>query len=117
MNKKYERYINYIVNHIEPPYFINMERDYGLSEKEYELVLSKIFNQPVTMSGNRVYNSNGNEIYYENSNGDWDKNEYDTNGNLIYREDSTGYWIKTEYDTNGNEIYYENSDGVIEDNR
>jgi uncharacterized membrane protein len=138
MNKKYERYINYIVNDIEAPYFINMKDNYGLSEKEYELVLSKVYNQPVTIKGRSVYDvqgniiyretsngfwekseydTNGNKIYVERSDGYWEKSEYDTNGNKIYFEDSNGFWVKREYDTNGNEIYYENSYGNIEDNR
>ena len=138
MNKKYERYINYIVNDIEAPYFTNMKDNYGLKDNEYELVLSKVFNQPVTIKFNDVYDANGNEIYYESINGEWEKREYDTNGNIIYREDSNGYWEKNqyntngnviyrensngnwekfEYDTNGNQIYYENSSGYIEDNR
>ena len=121
MNKKYERYIkyiNYIVNDIESPYFKNMEENYGLRPDEYPLVLSKLFNQPVTIKDNNiVYDTNGNVIYFENSSGDWAKKEYDTNDNLIYFETSDGFWIKYEYDTNGNEIYYEDSDGVIRDNR
>jgi len=92
MNKKYERYINYIVNDIKPPYFINMEEMYGTSENEYKLVLSKIFNQPVTIEGNAVYNTNGNRIYSEGSDGYWYKYEYDTNGNIIYYENSSGVW-------------------------
>ena len=116
MNKKYQRYINYIVNDIELPYLKSIE-PYGLKDNEYSLVLSKVFNQPVTIDGNHVYDQNGNRIYHEDSNGFWVKREYDTNGNLIYWETSNGYWAKYEYDTNGNEIYYENSDGVIEDNR
>jgi hypothetical protein len=92
MNKKYERYINYIVNDIQPPYFKNMENVYGLSEKEYEFILSKVFNQPVTMEINRrVYDNNDNIIYRENSYGDWGIFEYDNQNNLIYREDSYGY--------------------------
>ena len=138
MNKKYERYINYIVNDIEEPYFINMKDNYGLSEKEYELVLSKVYKQPVTIRGRSVYDvqgniiyretsngfwekseydTNGNKIYVERSDGYWEKSEYDTNGNKIYFEDSNGFWVKREYDNNGNEIYYENSYGNIEDNR
>ena len=96
MNKKYERYINYIVNDIKPPYFKNMEDHYGLKDNEYELVLSKVFNQPVSIKDNNVHNSNGNLIYYEGSD---------------------GYWAKREYDDNGKLIYYENSDGDIVDNR
>ena len=103
-----------IVDYIEKPYFKSM-KEHGLSEKEYPLVLSKIFNQPVTIKGNWVYNTNGKRIYFEDSTF-WYKKEYDTNGNLIYYEDSDGDWEKYEFDDNGNEIYYENSDGVIIDN-
>jgi YD repeat-containing protein len=138
MNKKYERYIEYIVNDIEPPYFINMREMYGLKQDEYELVLSKVYDQPVTIKGNWVYDSNGNQlysensggywnsyeydsqgnlIYYENSNGFWEKREYDDQRNLIYIENSDGYWSKYEYDIFGNKIYYENNRGVIIDKR
>ncbi len=116
MNKKYQRYINYIINDIELPYIKSIE-PYGLLEKEYPLVLSKVFNQPVNIRGNSVYDTNGNVIYYENNNGDWYKYEYDTNGNEIYFERSDDYWYKKEYDDNGNVFYYENSDGYIRDNR
>ena len=138
MNKKYERYINYIVNELETPFFINMKDNYGLKDNEFEFVLSKVFNEPVSIKGRYVYNTNGNEIYYENSNGVWSKYEYDTNGNEIYSETSDGHWykseydtngnqiyteysngdwIKSEYDTNGNQIYYEDNNGYIRDNR
>jgi len=126
MNKKYERYINYIVNDLETPYFKNMGENYGLSEKEYKTVISKLFNQPISVQlsfenplaeSNKVYNKNGKPIYYEDSDGYWVKREYDTNGNEIYFEDSNGDWIKREYDTNGNIIYREDSNGLIIDNR
>ena len=97
MNKKYERYIEYIVNDIEVPYFINMKDNYGLSPDEYKMVLSKLFNQPVTIKGgDYVYDNQGNRIYYENSD---------------------GFWINREYDENGREIYWEDSNGVIIDRR
>jgi YD repeat-containing protein len=111
MNVKYKKYIDYIVSDIKPPYFMYMRDHYGLKDNECELVLSKLFNQPVTIKGNYVYNNQGNEIYYENSDGYWIKYEYDANGNEIYRENSNGYWYKREYDHNGNEIYYENNSG------
>ena len=123
MNKKYERYIEYIVNDIQPPYFFNMKGMYGLRPEEYELVLSKLFNQPVSISGrsdyhNRnVYGKKGKNIYFENINGGWVKSEYDDQGNEIYSINSDGYWWKSEYDDQGNQIYYENSRGEIEDNR
>ena len=111
MNKKYERYISYIVSDIELPYIKSIEQ-YGLKQEEYELVLSKVFNQPVSIKDNNVHNSNGNLIYYEGSDGYWAKREYDDNGKLIYYENSDGYWIKREYDANDNRIYYETSDGT-----
>ena len=117
MNKKYIKYINYIVSDIEAPYFINMKDTYGLSEKEYSLVLSKIFNQPVTIKNHYVYNTNGKVIYNEASDGFWNKREYDQNDNQIYYETTDGYWYKKEYDDHGNIIYYEDSDGVIGDRR
>jgi hypothetical protein len=115
MNKKYIKYIDYIVSDIEKPYlkYLNM---YGLRHDEYELVLSKLYDQPITIKDNRVNDTNGNKIYYESINGDWYKKEYDTNGNEIYFEYSNGFWVKYEYNTNGNKIYYEDSNGDIIDN-
>ena len=46
-----------------------MEDHYGLRLDEYKLILSKVFNQPVNIKGNHVYDINGNRIYYENSDG------------------------------------------------
>ena len=96
MNKKYQKYIEYIVSDIQAPYFKNMKEMYGLRPNEYEMVLSKIYNQPVTIKGDYIY---------------------DSQGNLIYSETNTGYWEKWEYDEQGNMIYIENSYGVVEDNR
>ena len=117
MNKKYNRYIDYIINDLESPYFINMRDQYGLSPDEYGLVLSKVYNQPIRIKGSSVYNKDGNEIYYEDRNGYWSKKEYDTQGNEIYFENSYGNWYKQEFDTQGIRIYYENSNGIINDNR
>jgi YD repeat-containing protein len=116
MNKKYERYINYIVNDIELPYikYLNM---YGLSDNECELVLSKVYDQPITINSKSIDDHNGNRIYHETSTGYWYKYEYDTNGNIIYSEDSDGSWYKREYDQYGKLIYYENSYGYIIDKR
>ena len=98
-------------DYLEPPYFINMKDEYGLSPDEYIPTLSKLFDQPVSIKGGSVYDTNGKEIYYEDSHGFWSKYEYDDQGNRIYYERSDGYWEKYEYDTNGNKIYYEDSDG------
>ena len=68
MNKKYIKYIDYIVNDIELPYLKYLDQ-YGLKDSEYNLVLSKVFNQHVTIEGNYVYDTNGNRIYSEDSNG------------------------------------------------
>jgi hypothetical protein len=111
MNTKYQKYINYIVNDVEAPYFINMKEMYGLRTDEYNLVLPKLYNQPVTIMGNRVFDKDNNEIYVEHNNGDWYKKEYDDQGNQIYYGDSTGYWVKKEYDVQGNKIYHEDITG------
>ena len=116
MNVKYKKYIDYIVKDIELPYLKYLEQ-YGLKDDDYKLVLSKIYNQTVTIKDNHVYDTNGNKIYSEDSNGSWIKSEYDNQGNKIYFEDSDGYWIKREYNTNGNVIYFETSNGTIRDNR
>jgi len=92
MNKKYEKYIDYIVSDIEAPYFENMKEMYGLRPDEYEMVLSKVFNQPITLERClNVYNQYGDKIYHEYSDGSWFKQEYDANGNEIYYEDNNGY--------------------------
>jgi len=131
MNKKYERYIDYIVNDIEAPYFKNMRDAYGVKDDEYEFILSKVFGQPVewkdndttqmggwyNLTKNYLVDKRGNYIYEEDSDGNWIKREYNTNGKLIYSETSDGYWYKNEWDSNGNLIYTEDSNGYIEDNR
>jgi len=116
MKDKYKKYIEYIVNDIEPPYLKSLE-PYGLKQEEYEMILSKVYNQPVNITGRIVYDQNGNTIYYEDSYGFWYKQEYDSNGNIIYYEESNGSWYKREYDNNGKVIYHEGFDGVIIDNR
>ena len=121
MNTKYEKYINYIVNDIKTPYFKNMRDMYGLSPDEYEMVLSKVFNQPVNIqvvyNDNYVYDNQYHKLYQESNNGFWVRYEYDKQGYITYHGDSTGYWVKYGYDYHGNEIYYEDSHGYIEDNR
>ena len=89
MNKKYQKYIDYIVKDIELPYLKSLDQ-YGLKQDEVVMVLSKLYDQQVTIKGNRVYDTNGNQMYYENSDGYWVKREYDINNNLIYYEDIDG---------------------------
>ncbi len=142
MNTKYQRYIDFIVNEIQEPYIHNMKEMYGLKDDEYEMVLSKVINQPVSIVGksdyhNRnVYDKKGKNIYFENTYGGWIKHKYDEqgreiyfednygnwerreyNGNEFYLENHRGYWARSIYDDLGNEIYYEDSDGGFEDNR
>ena len=116
MKDKYKKYIEYIARDIELPYIKYLEA-YGLKQDDYHLVLSKSYNQPVTIKGRNVYNTNGNIIYYENSTGSWAKHEYNADNQMTYHENSAGSWGKYEYDDNGNEIYYETSNGVIMDRR
>jgi hypothetical protein len=116
MNAKYQRYIEYIVNDLEIPYFKNMRDNYGLSPDEYELVLSKVFNQDVKVENvgenMYVYDSVFNTLYYENnSNGYWVKKILNAQKKLTYKKDSTGFWQKWEYDNQGNNTYYEDSEG------
>ena len=117
MNTKYQKYIDYIVDDLQPPYYENMRDAYGLSEKEYPLVLSKLFKGPVTIEGISTYNFNDKIIYHEDSSGYWEIYEYDANGNVTYTEDISGTWAKYEYSEQGKLNYYENSYGDIIDRR
>ena len=114
MNKKYQKYIDYIAKDIQVPYIEYLDA-YGLRPEEYELVLPKVFNQPVRIKDRfetyYVFNKEGNIIYYEQNDGYWVKQEYDNQGNIIYYENSDGYWQKWEYDDQGNITYNEDSDG------
>jgi hypothetical protein len=119
MNRKYEKYIDYIVNDIQAPYFKNMRDSYGLSPDEYEMILSKIFKQPVSIMGDNhhVYGELERIIYseydYESSDGYWQKWEY-VGRSKEYFVDSDGYWEKWEYNDQGKLNYYEDSNGRIE---
>ena len=117
MNTKYEKYINYIVNDIQPPYFKNMVDMYGLSPDEYEMVLSKVFKQPVSIVGKGVENIQYQDLYYERNDGYWQKTERNDRGDITYEENSDGNWSKREYDEQGYEVYYEDSYGSIIDRR
>ncbi len=65
----------------------------------------------------QIKDSKDNQIYFEDSDGDWRKQEWDSEGNEIYLEASNGFWVKRKWDSKGNRIYYENSNGTIVDNR
>ena len=105
-----------ISDYLEPPYFKNMKIK-GLPPDEYNSILSKIFNQPVTVMGDSIYGNKGKLIYSERNNGYWEKWEYDANGNQTYFEDELGFWAKWRYDDQGNQIYHEDSNGRITHNR
>ncbi len=64
-----------------------------------------------------LYDVKGNTLYYENSSGDWYREEYDEAGNQIYYESSNKCWHQREFDELGNVIYFVNSDGYIRDNK
>jgi YD repeat-containing protein len=119
MNTKYERYIEYIADDVEPPYFENMRDAYGVKAEEYRLVFAKLFNQPVIVEfyDKVVRNRKDMPLYYEDNDGYWKKYEYDEQNNLISNETSTGHWERYEYDKEGNMIYRENSSGTIVDYR
>jgi hypothetical protein len=110
-----KEYYDKLMNLLEKPYIHNL-RSIGISEDQWEMVFSKLFEQTIFLHNNNdlgfsLFDSNYMEIYYEDSNGYWDKKEYDDNGNVIYLEDSNGYWDKREYDENNNLIYLEYSNG------
>ena len=119
MNERYNRYIEYIVNDVEPPYFENMRDAYGVKAEEYRLVFAKLFNQPVVVEfyDKVVRNVRDMPLYYEDNGGYWSIKKYDIQGNLISNETSTGHWEKYEYDEQGNKTYHEDSYGYIVDNR
>ncbi len=116
--KKYQKYIDYIVDDLQPPYYENMRDNYGLRPDEYELVLSKVFNEPIKIiHDDTVVKQGGKTLYREKDTGFWVKKEYNADNQMTYREYNDEYWEKWEYDTNGNNIYYEDSDGDIIDER
>ena len=111
MNKKHQRYIDYIANDIKPPYFKNMVEMYGATESEFVPIMTKVFNQYVEWEDNAKY---------ENSDG-WSYHTMNTlkdkSGKEIYYENIDGTWLKWGYDADGVRNYFENSDGYIEDER
>ena len=116
MNEKYKRYIEYIADNIDKPYSRNMDA-YGLSDDEKKLVLSKIYDDIISIritNGNNlsleVLGDYGSRLYYETPNV-WYKNTFDEKGNTIYQENHTGWWCKNEFNEDGKAIYSENSDG------
>ena len=102
MNAKHQKYIEYIVSDIELPYLKYLEA-YGLKKDEVDLVLSKLFNEPVIYikQTGGVYNKNRSNIYREMSDGSWERRIYNKNNNQTYYEDSYGNCCRREYDSEG----------------
>jgi hypothetical protein len=59
-----------------------------------------------------IKDENGNETYFEDSDGNWYRQEYDENNNESYYENSDGHWSRWEYDEKDNLTYYEGGDGT-----
>ena len=55
------------------------------------MTIAKQFNHDFSKGNFKLFDQNGKEIYYEDSKGDWSKQEYDQNNNRVYFEDSYGY--------------------------
>ena len=102
MNVKHQKYIEYIAKDIELPYLKSLEA-YGLKKDEVDLVLSKLFNEPVIYikQTGGVYNKNRSNIYREMSDGSWERRIYNKNNNQTYYEDSYGNCCRREYDSEG----------------
>ena len=85
MNVKHQKYIEYIAKDIELPYLKSLEA-YGLKKDEVDLVLSKLFNEPVIYikQTGGVYNKNRDNIYREMSDGSWERR--------IYNKDTKKDW-------------------------
>jgi hypothetical protein len=90
---------------LEPPYFKNMDLEFGISNTNDQLeVLKFIYGNDVTITPlpsmnirsnfgfciGEIRNPFGMELYYENSFGSWIKKEYDSNGYITNYEDSNG---------------------------
>lgn len=116
MNEKYKRYIQFIADNIDKPYSRNMDA-YGLTDDEKKLVLSKIYDDVISIritNGNNlsleVLDDYGSRLYYETPNV-WYNNTFDDQCNTIFQENHTGWWCKNEFNEDGRAIYSENSDG------
>jgi hypothetical protein len=93
---KHYRMLDKISNYGELPYFKSMEA-LGIYDKDdQEYIMRNILGNDISIKGRSIYYY-GDMIYYEESDGDWVKNEYDDKGNRIYFVDSDGYWGKYEY--------------------
>ena len=102
MNIKHQKYIEYIAKDIELPYLKSL-KPYGLKQDEMNMVLSKLFNEPVIyikpLRG--VYNKNRSNIYREMIDGSWEIRKYNKNNKQTYYEDSYGNCCRREYDSEG----------------
>jgi hypothetical protein len=90
METKLERYIEFIVENIKPPYFKNIVEQYGLSGDNVLDVIHKLYDEPIKIDHRNIYNSKGKRIYYESSNGSWSKEIYNNKNNVITIEQGDG---------------------------
>jgi hypothetical protein len=96
-----EKYINYIVNNLTPPYFYKL-MSFEVPEDMWEKILSKLFGERVYVSDDGGTYSNGELIdpimywvnnkegrkLYEEEDDYWEIWKYNEYGKLIYNEDS-----------------------------
>lgn len=108
---------------LDPPYFKNMDLDFGISDTNDQVeILKFIYGNDIRITSKCIYDSKDNNIYYEHNHliyfedndYSWIKYEYDIRGNHIYSEDSNGNWYRYEYNSSNQPIYYERSDGYCE---
>ena len=135
---RHYKMLDKISNHVQLPYFESMEGLTIYDKDDQEYIMRKILGNDISIKGKSIYYY-GDMIYWEDSSGEWQKNEYDDKGNRIYSVDSDGswwkyeytgyqhydffhsvivtqglsggYWEKSEYDEDGEQISFEDSDG------
>jgi hypothetical protein len=126
IQKSEDRVLEKIIRILEPPYFHNLD-SMGITDDELIIeILSKIFNQPITLFDTKniigpskgIINKKGKilytedtEIFFDDDDIEWYKYEYDEKGNQISQEDNYGTLLKTEYDEKGNIISLEDNYG------
>lgn len=117
---KKDRYYDKLSKVIRPPYFLDLI-SLGVSDDEWDMVLSKVFKQPVRVStfylgndlnGGIVIDRKTNILYHEGE-GEYIIREFDKNNNVTYilTDDGRGkqYWEKTKYNNDGEVVHQETS--------
>ena len=92
---------------IKPPYFKNLENDFGITDIEgQEYILGRVFKYNDRLDTIKIGE-------YEDENLVIDKSD----DNILYREYPSGSWEMFEYDAYEQQRFYQNSNGEIEDDR